>query len=94
LPVTDTAIYAGQTAKQRVRRKRERTRLAALAERSGMAALQASKIMCVHGHELSGGNLALRTRPNGVVWRECKACKRVRRRASARLRRLAQAAAA
>ena len=36
--------------------------------------INSRKTHCIHGHELAGDNLYLRTGPNGRTWRQCKAC--------------------
>jgi len=40
---------------------------------------QANQTHCKHGHELSGDNLVLRLRKNGIhTYRQCRACLRIR----------------
>jgi HNH endonuclease len=45
---------------------------------NGPAGINARKTHCIRGHELAGDNVTLRPRPNGSVWRQCRACARIR----------------
>jgi hypothetical protein len=82
LPSGDGAVYGGLTVRERLRLKAE-----AGLPPAGMARRNAAKTHCDHGHPLSGVNLVMVTDPrDGRAYRQCRECRRDRKRVSARLR--------
>jgi len=85
LPASDTAIYGGRTKAERLRLRREAARISAVPP--GMARKNAAKTHCGSGHLLSGDNLIMVTdQRDGRAYRQCRTCRRDRKRISARLR--------
>jgi hypothetical protein len=86
LPTTDLNVWTG-LGQQGRRRVRQAERLAELRAKSGVAAMNAAKTVCDHGHDLTSDNVMTITDKSGGRHRCCRKCHRRSAVTSRRLKR-------